>query len=125
MEPFTEQLSFPWKDITSHSQKSKDRASRAWSARFGNIQLLLTRHRDFGPNSWTYYCLNDPNILPLRPAASQNVEEVANEVLKRSRLKLTEALIVLDESSAPLEEHAVKGEGVEGYDTKVLRRCLK
>jgi hypothetical protein len=73
-------MAVEFKDVTSHSQGTKDRTPRTWEAKIGCVRLTVTRHIHYAPDEWI--ARSHPSIIDMELLQSKDIEEAKDEAVE-------------------------------------------
>jgi hypothetical protein len=69
-----------WEDVTSYSRDERGRiAPQSWEARFGDIRLCVTRHRDY--RGWVMQCYGICRSFRMHSLGIEDVEDAKAEAV--------------------------------------------
>ena len=73
-------MAIVFKDITSHSQGTKDRTPRTWEAKIAGVRLTVTRPIHYAPDEWV--ARSHPSIIDMELLQSKDIAEAQDEAVE-------------------------------------------
>lgn len=77
-------MKIEWKDDTIYSQSDADRTPRTWTARVGDLKIVVTRHINHDPDRW----LLRTDWFGDRLLDSRDVEEAKRQAIAWVKLRI-------------------------------------
>jgi hypothetical protein len=73
-----------WKDATGYGRDDRERTPRTWELAVGRSRLVVTRHRDYGPDVWLMRC-DGGLFIGCRELKAKDVADAKVEALAFAR----------------------------------------
>ena len=78
-----------WKDISSYSQREKDRTPKTWQFISNGVLLVVTRHIHLSPDVWAARCEPSVSLVELK---SKDIDDAKKEAVSLVVNSLTKAI---------------------------------